>query len=522
MLPVLTEGTFLSAFIALIPILWLLASLGIYKMPAYKACTIGLILGILIAIFVWRMPYNLVLLAALEGIVLALMPILWVILAAIFLYNISLKTGAMDKIKHLMSNLSGDRRVQVLIIAWGFGGFLEATAGFGTAVAIPASILIALGFDAFFAAILCLIANTIAVAFGGVGLPVTTLAKVTDLSVMQLTFDVALQLSPFVLLVPFLLVFTITKSVRAFYGVWTATITAALSFAITQLAVARFIGPELTAILGSIAAIVSTVIAVKLSPPAEEWRFPDEAAQPEVITSSAQVGTFKENLIAWIPYILLLALVLVTSNLIPSINIPLSKLRSDLLIYPGPGSKAFYIEWFLTPGTLIMISAIIGGLCQGASVRTLATILGSTVVQLQKTFITVLAIVSMAKVLGYSGMIGSVAVALASATGKTYPVFAPLIGALGTFITGSDTSSNVLFGALQKQTAVKIGSNLTWITAANTSGACAGKLISPQSIAIATSATGLIGREGDILNITFKYLLLFIVGLGLISYWFAY
>ncbi|WP_312200583.1 L-lactate permease, partial [Anaerospora hongkongensis] len=190
MLPVLTEGTFLSAFIALIPILWLLASLGIYKMPAHKACTIGLILGILIAIFVWRMPYNLVLLAALEGIVLALMPILWVILAAIFLYNISLKTGAMDKIKHLMSNLSGDRRVQVLIIAWGFGGFLEATAGFGTAVAIPASILIALGFDAFFAAILCLIANTIAVAFGGVGLPVTTLAKVTDLSVMQLTFDV--------------------------------------------------------------------------------------------------------------------------------------------------------------------------------------------------------------------------------------------------------------------------------------------------------------------------------------------
>lgn len=509
--------------------MWLLISLGFFKLPAYKACTIGLSLSFILAVTVFQMPYALALRAALEGAVLALLPILWVIFAAFYTYNISLKTGAMDRIKNFMSNVSGDRRIQALTIAWGFGGFLESVAGFGTAVAIPASILIALGFEPFFAAIICLLANTIAVAFGVVGIPVTTLAKITELPIMPLSINIALQLAPFVLLVPFLMVFTITKNLAGCKGIWLTTLMAGLSFTIAQYAVAKYIGPELPAIIGSIVSFITIILSVKLFPPREEWRFPHEEA---TLTSKIynlffphmdeSTGNIKQQLIAWSPYALLLILVLGSSKLIPPVNNLLSQGKSAFLIYNGEGGKPLYVDWILTPGTLIMISAILGGLIQGASCQKLATIFGETLIQLKKTAVTVISIVSMAKILGYSGMVGFIAVALAGSTGSFYPLVSPLIGALGTFITGSDTSSNVLFGLLQKNVATQIGSDPAWIAAANTSGACAGKLISPQSIAIAATATGLMGREGDILNVTIKYVCGFIIALGIIIYIFAF
>ena len=512
----------LQAYIALIPILWLLISLGFLNVPAYKACPIGFAIAFVIAVTVWDMPFSLAYHAALEGGMLAIFPILWVIMAAIFAYNLSIRTGALERIKNLLSSLSGDRRIQALLIAWGFGGFLESTAGFGTAVAIPASILIALGFQPYQAAITCLLANTIAVAFGVVGIPVTTLAKITDLPVMPLSIDITLQLLPFVILLPFIIVFVITGSLAGLKDVWIPTIAAGLSFGLCQLLVAAFIGPELPAVISSIISLAITVLCVKLFPPVEEWRFPYERGQTADHVAKEYVGTFKDQVVAWGPYILLLLFVLGTSKLVPVINEPLSKVKSSLTIYNDPGAKPFYIDWIITPGTLIMTAAIIGGLIQGASVRALATALGTTIIQMQKTTLTVISIVSMAKVLGYSGMVGSIAVALASTTGKFYPFFAPLIGALGTFITGNDTSSNVLFGLLQKQTAAQIGSNPIWMAAANTSGACAGKMISPQSIAIVTSTTGLTGREGEILTTTVKCVIGFLAGLGIITYSFAF
>ena len=513
--------SYISLAFALIPVVWLLVSLGFFKLPANRACFIGLALSLIIATSYFNMPYELVGRAALEGVVLAVLPILWVIVAAFYTYNISLMTGAMKRIKNMMYSVSGDRRIQALAIAWGFGGFLESVAGFGTAVAIPASILIALGFEPFFAAVICLIANTIAVAFGVVGIPVTTLAKVTDLPVMPLTLDIALQLTPFVLLVPFLIVYTVTKSWKGFTGVWIITLMAGISFAVAQFLIAKYIGPEVPAIIGSVISFATIIVCARLIPPAIEWRFPHETDQ-QTANIHHRKKHLKQQIIAWIPYLLLLLLVLGTSKLFPFINNSLGEIKSALLIYNGPGGKPLYIDWILTPGTLIMISAILGGLMQGATTKDLIIVLGHTTLQLRKTIVTVVCIVSMAKVLGYSGMVTSIAVFLASSTGSLYPFVAPFVGALGTFITGSDTSSNVLFGQLQKSVATQIGTDPSWIAAANTSGASAGKLISPQSIAIATTATGLTGKEGAILNVTVKYVCIFVVALGILTYWFAF
>ena len=513
-------GMFISALLAFIPLLWLLISLGILKMPAYKACLIGLVLSFIIAVIGWGMPFLLSIKAALEGVVLALWPIIWVILAAIFTYNVTLKTGAMETIKGFMASLSGDRRIQALIIAWGFGGFLEAAAGFGTAVAIPASILIGLGFNPFFAAVICLIANTVPVAFGAVGIPITTLAKVADVDVMQLTYYTALQLTPFVILVPMALVMILTKSISGLKGVISTALVAGFTFAIPQLLVAKFIGPELTAIVGSIVSMFCTAMWARISPPKEVWKFPfeDKAA----ITAKAAVVSLKDQMIAWSPYVLLFVLILGTSKFFPDINSGLGQVKSMLAIYDGPGGKPMSVDWLVTPGTLIMLAAIIGGLVQGASPSALVETFGKTVVRLQKTIITIVAIVSMAKIMGYSGMIAAIAVALAQLTGKFYPLIAPAVGALGTFVTGSDTSANVLFGALQKQTAIAIGADPTWVTASNTTGATAGKMISPQSIAVACSATGQEGQEGAILAVTIKYCVIYVILVGILVYAFSY
>ncbi|MBP1765176.1 MAG: glcA [Firmicutes bacterium] len=524
-----STGSHFASLFTLIPIVWLLVSLVFLKLPAYKACTIGLSLSIIIATVIFQMPHILAWEAALEGAALALLPILWVIFSAFYMYNLSLKTGAMDQIKNFMFHVSGDRRIQALTIAWGFGGFLEAVAGFGTAVAIPASILTALGFEPFFAAIICLLANTIAVAFGVVGIPVTTLAKIAELPVMPLSSHIALQLFPFVVFIPFLLVFTLTKTRSGCRGIWITTLAAGLSFAIPQYVSARYLGPELPAIIGSILSFTAIIFSVKFFPPPEVWRFPHEqnntANTPGNTVSpcvNKNIRSIRQPMLAWSPYAILLILVLGSSNLFPAVHTTLSQVNTSLLIYSGQDGKPLHIDWILTPGTLIMISAIAGALVQGASFHDLTSIFGETVLQLQKTALTVVSVVSMAKVLGYSGMVSMIAVSLAGSTGSFYPVIAPLIGALGTFITGSDTSSNVLFGQLQKNIALQIGSDPSWIAASNTSGACAGKLISPQNIAIAATATGLLGREGDILIVMIKYVSFFIAALGIITYVFAF
>ena len=506
--------------IAAVPILWLFVSLGVMKMAAPKATLAALALSVALAICAWGMPPVMAAKALLDGTVFAFFPIIWVILAAVLTYSIAVETKAIDSIKALLASITEDRRLQALIIAWGFGGFLESVAGFGTAVVVPAALLISLGFQPFQAAVICLLANTVAVAFGVVGIPVTTLAWITDLPITELSTAVVLQLTPFVICVPAFIVMAVTRNVRDLVTALPHTLAAGVSFGVVQFLVARYIGPELPAILGSLSAFGVVIFMAKKFPPQLIYRFPGETSPGVSGTQSIAVQT-NDQLKAWSPYIALLVLVLATSKLFPSINQFLAKVSTSWLIYDGPGGKSFSIAWLLTPGTLVMISAILGGRIQGASFATLGKLTANTARQLGKSIITIVCIVALAKILSYSGMVGAIAVTLASATGALYPLAAPVLGMLGTFVTGSDTSSNILFGQLQKQVAVSIGVSPIWIAAANTSGACIGKLISLQSIAIASIAANLSGREGELLFTTLRYALAFTIVLGGIVFMFS-
>jgi lactate permease len=477
--------------------------MGIMNVPGYKACPIALGITSIIALIVWRMPIFEVGTAALEGALMALWPIVVIIIAAVFTYNLSIYTKSMEIIKKMLTSITTDRRILVLIIAWGFGGFLEAIAGFGTAVAIPAGILAALGFDPMFAAVICLISNTTPTAFASVGLPVTTLAKLVNISPAALGYTVTVQLFVLIIILPLVLVSVTGKSIKALKGVLGITLVSGISFAIPQILAAKYLGVELPAILGSIICMGSTILTAKLF-------YKDK--------SNLEGVSFKEGFMAWLPFILVFVFIIVSSSLVPVIYKPLSGVKTSLLIYQGPHGKPYTFTWLATPGTIIIIATFIGGLLQGAKFGEIVRVLLNTCSQMKKSAVTILSIVAMAKVMSYSGMIKSIAEVLVAVTGSYYPLMAPVVGALGTFVTGSDTSSNILFGPLQVEVANSIKISSYWLAAANTTGATAGKMISPQSIAVATAATGLAGLEGKILNVTVKFCIGYLVILGIIIF----
>lgn len=490
--------------LALMPIVGLMIALGVLRIPAYKACTSTLAATMALALLIWKMPGLDMATAALEGAVIGLWPIMIVIVAAIFTYNLAVETKSMETIKTMLSNISTDRRIQVLILAWGFGGFLEAVAGYGTAVAIPASILASLGFDPLFAAVICLVANTVPTAFGAVGIPVTTLAKVTGLNVSMLSFHVSLQLVLFIVIVPFILVMMTTKSIKGMKGVFGITLASGLAFALPQIFVARYLGAELPALIGSLVSMGVTIFLAK------------RLNKNKQVTEEKKRISIREGLLAWLPYILIFTFVILSSPLFPGIHEAMTHVKSSIQIYSGEGAAPTTLKWIATPGTLIILATLIGGRIQGASFQKMFSVLGATMKQLTKSAITVVSIVAMAKIMGYSGMIASIALVLVRVTGGFFPALAPMIGMLGTFVTGSDTSSNILFGALQMEVAKSIHVNPYWLAAANTAGATAGKMISPQSIAVATSATGLIGSEGKIFNSTVKFCIGYVSALGIL------
>ncbi|MDI3535608.1 MAG: lactate permease [Eubacteriaceae bacterium] len=498
-------NNFVLFLIAMVPVVWLIISLGVLKIPGQKACPIALGITIILSILVYKMPITESLTAALEGAAMAIWPIFLVIIAAVFTYNLVTYTGGMETIKKMMSSVSTDQRILVLILAWGFGGFLEAIAGFGTAVAIPASILAALGFNPVFAAIICLIANTTPTAFGAIGLPVSTLASVTGLNVNDLSFTIAIQLFLMIVIIPFILVMITGKSLKALKGVFMITLMAGLSFGLPQIFVAKYLGAELPAIVGSVICMGVVVLMAKI--------FYKDTAAPNI----EKIET-KTAVMAWLPFILVFIIIILCSSLFPMINTPLKELSTTVQIYTGQHGKPMTFYWLATPGTLIIIATYLGGLIQGVKFTEITGILKNTIKQMGKSAITIVAIVALAKVMGYSGMIGAIASVLVLITGDFYPLIAPLIGALGTFVTGSDTSANVLFGGLQVEAANAIGMSPYWLAAANTAGATAGKMISPQSIAVATAATGIIGSEGKILQATMKVCAIYVLIIGLVVF----
>ena len=491
--------------IAMIPVLWLIVSLGVLKMPAHKTCSFTVILTLAIAIICWRMKFIDGITATVEGMAIALWPILLVIVAALFTYNLAVETKTMDVIKKMLSSITTDKRIQVLILAWGFGGFLEAVAGYGTAVAIPASILASLGFNPLFAAVICLLANTVPTAFGALGIPVTTLATVTGLEVVHLSYVTSIQLAGFIVLIPFLLVILTEKSIKALKGVVGITLVSGITLAVPQVFIAKYLGADLPALVASICSMACTILMAKAM------------NKEKVETKEDKIG-LKEGVLAWLPYILLCGLILIASPLVPSINSLLAKASSNIDIYTGDATSTTAFSWINTPGMMILIATFIAGLIQKLKFTYMLDVLKRTVIQLKTSFITIMSIVAISKIMSHSGMTSSISFGLCAITGSFYPLIAPLLGAIGTFVTGSDTSANILFGALQTEAAKSLSIDPYWIAAANTAGATAGKMISPQSIAIATSATGLIGSEGKILSTTVKYCLGYVIILGLIVY----
>ncbi len=497
---------YLLFFIAIIPIVWLIISLGILKMKGYITCSITTLATVVLALVFWNMPPMDAATAVLEGFALAVWPILWVTVAAVFLYNVSAKTGSMEKIKIMLSGISTDKRVLVVLLAWGFGGFMEAIAGYGTAVAIPASILITMGFNPFTAVVVCLIANTAPTAFGAIGIPVITLANLTELNPITLSYTITIQLLLLITIIPFLLIFIVDRSFKAIKEVGAVALFGGLGFAVPQIFITLYLGPELAALLGSIVSMLMTVLAVKLF------------VKKEPAKNNSEKISKKEAFMACFTFILVFLFILLSSSLVPPVSHALAAIKTSVVIYTGEGAKPFTFPWIATPGSMIIIATFIGGLIQGFNFGRILKIFWETIVQLRFTIITILSIVAFSKVLGYSGMVTDIATVVASATNIFYPAIAPLIGALGTFLTGSDTSSNVLFGTLQKQVAENLSMSPNWLAAANTAGATAGKMISPQSIAVGAAATGLSGSEGKILNEVLKYCTFFIIVLGIIVF----
>ncbi|WP_143319511.1 L-lactate permease [Clostridium sp. HBUAS56010] len=500
--------------LALAPILWLMIALSLLKLPAFKACPIALVIAAVLSVIIFKLPATECLTGGLEGVALALWPICLVIVAAIFTYNLCTETGSMDCIKEMLSGVSKDKRILVLIIGWCFGGFMEGMAGFGTAIAIPASMLCGMGFSPIAVTVACLVANSSPTAFGSVGIPTVTLAKVAGLSSGNVAFATVLQLLPFIILTPFLMVCIIGGSVKALKGVWPVALVAGLSFAIPELLAAWFLGAELPVIIGSICSMAVTIGMVKKFYKDLDPEYAIEERKP----AGENKITGKKAVKAWMPFLLIFVFLLLTSNMVPPVNKMLSAVKTSVLIYTGEGASPYTFTWLATPGVLILIAAIIGGRIQGAGFKQMAKVFLGTVKQMWKTIVTIVTILAMSKIMGYSGMIAAIAGTMLALTGSFYPLVAPLVGALGAFVTGSGTSSSVLFGSLQAQTAASIGVSPVWLASASTVGATIGKIISPQSIAIGAGAAGLLGFESKVLNHAVKYSGAFILIAGCMAY----
>lgn len=380
--------------------MWLIFALTVLGWPTYKAAFGSLIISALLSIAVWQQSFLNTISACGEGFLMALWPIIVVIIAAVFTYNLSLRTRGMEIIKQMITSVSSDKRILVLLVAWCFGGFMEGMAGFGTAIAIPASMLVALGFEPLFSCLVCLIANGVPTPFGSIGIPTVTLANLVGLESTQLAFTQTLQLAPFMLLCPFLIVMATGKGVKAFKGVTAVTLVSGLSFLIPQMIVAKFVGAELCVVVGSVCSLLCTILFGSKVKPNPEY---------EMKLETAEKITVKKALTAWSPFIFIFIFLLSTSKLVAPVNTFLSQFASSATIYTGENPSTMTFTWINTPGVWIFLSAILGGLIQKATFRDFKVVFIATIKQMSQTIITMLCVLGCAKIMGYAGMIASIA-----------------------------------------------------------------------------------------------------------------
>ncbi|GED14340.1 L-lactate permease [Aneurinibacillus migulanus] len=532
----------LSAAVAVIPIVFFFLALAVFRMKGHTAGFITVLISLVIAIFVYKMPISMALASAGYGFAYGLWPIAWIIVTAVFLYKITVKTGQFDIIRSSVVSITEDQRLQMLLVGFSFGAFLEGAAGFGAPVAITAALLVGLGFNPLYAAGLCLIANTAPVAFGAMGVPITTAGQVTGLDPFHIGQVAGRQLPLLSVIVPFWLVF-IMDGVRGVRETWPAILVAGGSFAITQFFTANFIGPELPDITSALVSLVSLAAFLKVWQPKRIFRFERAGASTvEMAATEADSRHYTAGQIfkAWSPFIILTLMVTIWSlkpfkalfgkggpleSLVFKIHIPyLDQMvikAEPIVTKPTPYEAVLKFDILSATGTAILIAAFITIIVLKMKPSEGVATFRETLSELKKPIISIGLVLGFAMVANYSGLSSTLALILASA-GGLFPFFSPFLGWLGVFLTGSDTSSNALFCNLQNVTAQQIGVNETLLVAANTTGGVTGKMISPQSIAVACAAVGLVGKESDLFRFTVKHSLMFAVIVGIITYIQAY
>lgn len=505
-------GLALSAAAAAVPLIVIFVLLASGRVPGWASALVALAAAFALSLGVWRMPAPAAFSSALYGVAFAVLPILWIVVSALWVHSLCVESGQFEVIRSTLASITSDRRLQALFIAFAFGAFLEGAAGFGTPVAITAAMLVGLGFEARPAATICLLANSSPVAFAAAGVPVAAAAAVSGLDVVMLGRIISIQVTPLTLLVPLWLCVVLCGWKKSL-EVLPAIATAGVLFAGSQLLIASLSGPWTAGILSAIITLAGLWVLFKVWKPRSPWDFPGSTpSQASAPSAHARPGAV---LRAWSPYLLMSLLVLVWAaapvrHALQSLDVAFSWPLLDGRILRGPPVVAaaapyravYSFAIFSAPGTAIFIAGLLSILVlPGVGARKALACLGRTIVSLRGTIATVCLVLATASVMNYSGMNSSLGLALA-ATGVIFPAFSPLLGWFGVLLSGSDTSSNALFGSLQRTTAEHLGLAPGLAVAANATGGVAGKMISPQSISVATVSARLPRQEGLILRST--------------------
>jgi lactate permease len=557
-----TGSEILSTLLAAAPVVALLGTLGVLGWSAPKSAALGLFTALAVAIGVYGMPWQSALAAAGYGACFGLFPIGWIVLAAVILYILTVRSGEFEKVKSSVVALSPDQRIQALLIAFCFGAFVEGAAGFGTPVAISGALLIGAGFPPLQAAGITLIANTAPVAFGALGTPIVTLARVTDLPEMQLSAMAGRQLPLFSLIIPAWMVCTMSGW-RGLRGVWPAVLVSGGTFALVQFLTSNYLGPTLCDVAGGLASMAALTALLRFWRPREVWQYsdsPKNVVASGFATAASQVRTYSRREIAnaWAPWIILSVCVFVwglpdvrtflnggrpatspqtaaepdavqrwweRENFLAGISqwrwkVPYlhRQVRPDSsVIGEGAAKEAvFTFNWLSATGTGIFVAAILSSFWIGISPREFVRAFLETLHRLRWSLFTIACMLAIAYTTQFSGTDVTLGLAFTH-TGVLYPFFAAMLGWLGVALTGSDTSSNALFGNLQRITAERLGLNPILICAANSTGGVMGKMIDAQSIVVASAATGQHGQEGQILRFVFWHSVVLASLVGLLT-----
>ncbi|WP_315708077.1 L-lactate permease [Brenneria uluponensis] len=524
----------LSSLIAAIPILFFFFALIKLKLKGYMAATFTVALALLVALFFYHMPVDRAVASVAYGFFYGLWPIAWIIIAAVFVYKISVKTGQFDIIRSSILSITPDQRLQMLIVGFSFGAFLEGAAGFGAPVAITAALLVGLGFNPMYAAGLCLIVNTAPVAFGAMGIPITVAGQVTGLNSFEIGQMVGRQL-PFLTIIVLFWIMAIMDGWRGIKETWPAVMVAGGSFAIAQYLSSNFLGPELPDIISSLVSLVCLTAFLRVWKPVRIFRFGDLGAS--MVDKTLERGNYSIGQVirAWMPFIFLTTTVTLWS--IPPfkalfasggtlanwvINVPVPFLNELVAKMPPvvanvlPYAAVYKFDWFSATGTAILVAALMSIVYLRMKPAAAVATFTETLKELALPIYSIGMVLAFAFISNYSGLSATLALALAH-TGHAFTFFSPFLGWLGVFLTGSDTSSNALFAALQATTAQQIGVSDLLLVTANTTGGVTGKMISPQSIAIACAAVGLVGKESELFRFTVKHSLIFTCMVGVIT-----